>query len=129
MTNEEHIEQLKKLRSFHNGSYGRSINKAIEALNQQTCEDRISREAVGNMLNRMQMKKDDTWYDYYQKALKELSELPPVYPKQKEGHWIRQTNDYHDYYECEHCGIAVGLDDIKNYCPNCGANMKGGADD
>ena len=32
MTNEEHIEQLKKLRSFHNGSYGRSINKAIEAL-------------------------------------------------------------------------------------------------
>ena len=35
MTNEEHIEQLKKLRSFHNGSYGRSIYKAIEALNQQ----------------------------------------------------------------------------------------------
>lgn len=32
MTNEEHIEQLKKLRSFHNGSYGRSINMAIEAL-------------------------------------------------------------------------------------------------
>ena len=35
MTNEEHIEQLKKLRSFHNGSYGRSINKAIEALNEE----------------------------------------------------------------------------------------------
>lgn len=35
MTNEEHIEQLNKLRSFHNGSYGRSINKAIEALKQE----------------------------------------------------------------------------------------------
>ena len=35
MTNEEHIEQLKKLRSFHNGSYGRSINKAIEVLKQE----------------------------------------------------------------------------------------------
>ena len=35
MTNEEHIEQLKKLRSFHNGSYGRSINKAIKALEQE----------------------------------------------------------------------------------------------
>ena len=35
MTNEEHIEQLKKLRSFHNGSYGRSINKAIQALEQE----------------------------------------------------------------------------------------------
>ena len=35
MTNEEHIEQLKKLRSFYNGSYGRSINKAIDALEQE----------------------------------------------------------------------------------------------
>ena len=35
MTREEHIEQLKKLRSFHNGSYGRSINKAIKALEQE----------------------------------------------------------------------------------------------
>lgn len=38
MTNEEHIEQLKKLRSFHNGSYGRSINKAIKALEQEPCK-------------------------------------------------------------------------------------------
>lgn len=35
MTNEEHIEQLKKLRSIYNGSYGRSINKAIEVLENQ----------------------------------------------------------------------------------------------
>ena len=56
-------------------------------------------------------------------AIKALEQEP------KTGHWARQTDDYHDYYECEHCGIAVGLDDIKNYCPNCGANMKGGADD
>ena len=39
MTNEEHIEQLKKLRSFHNGSYGRSINMAIEALKQEPCRE------------------------------------------------------------------------------------------
>lgn len=37
--------------------------------------------------------------------------------------WIRQTDDYHDYYECANCGIAVGLYDIKNYCPNCGLRM------
>ena len=52
-----------------------------------------------------------------------LEKLPSVTPKEKIGHWIRQTDDYHDYYECEHCGIAVGLDDIKNFCPNCGARM------
>ena len=45
--------------------------------------------------------------------------------ERKTGKWVRQTDDYHDYYECENCGIAVGLDDVKNYCPNCGAKMEG----
>ena len=42
---------------------------------------------------------------------------------QKVGKWVRQADDYHDYYECENCGIAVGLDDVKNYCPKCGLRM------
>ena len=32
MTIEKHIEQLKKLKSFHNGSYGASINFAIDTM-------------------------------------------------------------------------------------------------
>ena len=48
MTNKEHIEQLKKLRSFHNGSYGRSINKAIEALEQESILDKIRYEIEEN---------------------------------------------------------------------------------
>lgn len=35
MTNEEAIKNLKKLRSFHNGSYATSIDKAIEALKEE----------------------------------------------------------------------------------------------
>lgn len=35
MTNEEAIKQLKKCKSFHNGSYGTAINLAIKALEQQ----------------------------------------------------------------------------------------------
>ena len=38
--------------------------------------------------------------------------------------WSRQTDTYHDYYECENCGIGVGLDDVRNFCPNCGAKMQ-----
>ena len=45
--------------------------------------------------------------------------------ERKTWRWVRQTDDYHDYYECENCGIAVGLDDVKNYCPKCGAKMEG----
>lgn len=34
MINEEAIESLKKLKSFHNGSYGTVIDMAIKALEQ-----------------------------------------------------------------------------------------------
>ena len=34
MTNEETIKSLKKLKSFHNGSYGTAIDEAIKALEQ-----------------------------------------------------------------------------------------------
>lgn len=37
--------------------------------------------------------------------------------------WSRQTDTYHDYYECENCGMGVGLDDVRSFCPNCGARM------
>lgn len=32
MTIDEHIAQLKKLKSFHNGSYGSSINFAVDSI-------------------------------------------------------------------------------------------------
>lgn len=35
MSNEEAIKQLKKLQSFHNGSYAPAIDKAIEALKEE----------------------------------------------------------------------------------------------
>ena len=48
MTNKEQtISNLKKLKSFHNGSYGADIDRAIKALEQEPCEDCISRrEAI-----------------------------------------------------------------------------------
>ena len=58
MTNEEHIEQLKKLRSFHNGSYGRSINKAIEALEQEPVLDQIRAE-IEQEYNRLSATRTD----------------------------------------------------------------------
>ena len=40
------------------------------------------------------------------------------------GEWIEQEDDYYHYWECSECGFGVGLDDIRNYCPNCGADMR-----
>ena len=41
MTNKEAIKSLKKLKSFHNGSYGSAIDRAIEALEQMDIIDKI----------------------------------------------------------------------------------------
>ena len=46
-----------------------------------------------------------------------------------QGEWIEQEDDYHHYWECSECGMGVGLDDIRNYCPNCGCRMKGADDE
>ena len=42
-----------------------------------------------------------------------------------QGEWIEQEiDDYHHYWECSECGMGVGLDDVRNFCPNCGARME-----
>lgn len=54
------------------------------------------------------------------------------YRKQSEGEWVgnRQT----DEYICSLCGMIAPVDCLKeyfyksNFCPNCGAKMKGGAE-
>lgn len=44
MTNEEQtIANLRKLKSFHNGSYGADIDRAIKSLEQHPCDDALSR--------------------------------------------------------------------------------------
>ncbi len=57
------------------------------------------------------------------------------YRKQSEGEWIYNTDDFTPHHRCSICGynkpIAAGEginQEPKNYCPNCGAKMKGGAE-
>ena len=78
MTNEETIKSLKKLKSFHNGSYGTAIDLAIKALEQQPCEDCISRaEAVRHR----HLIYDDDGIGYSVVRVDEILSLPPVTPK------------------------------------------------
>lgn len=133
MTNEEAAKEL--MMAYEDLKYmcymdcGReaAFNKAREALRAEPCEDAISRQAMLNGLASIAKAKakSDAQKALMGRVMFFTEHLPPVTPKPKTGKWIRQTDDYHDYYECEYCGIAVELDDIKHFCPNCGAKMEG----
>ena len=67
-----------------------------------------------------------------------LSELPSIQPEPKEGHWIDKgwngdwawqidgRGNCWRVIECSECGKSVSVE--SNYCPNCGADMKGEQD-
>ena len=95
----------------------------IKALEQQPCEDCISREAVKDMLT-------ETWTKYVPMeldvnlsfVLDKISELPSVIPQPKKGKWIEYC---YQNLSCSNCGYIVADTDIDEYkyCPNCGAKM------
>jgi hypothetical protein len=78
------------------------------ALEQEPCEDTISRRAV---LDRMQMRMSG------KELYKAVYDLPPVTPKQRTGHW-QDTAGLYFCSECD-CGYARAY----QFCPNCGAKM------
>ena len=50
-------------------------------------------------------------------------------PKIKQGEWIKVTDCYCWHWECENCHrrplrTSTGHDDLSNFCPNCGADMR-----
>ena len=97
--------------------------------------DLISREAAVHILCEENINRpldSDRWLisDIYKK----IEELPTI--ERKKGKW-KETDDGWDgtYYVCSECGCPWTLidgdpeDNGMNYCPNCGADMRGGKDD
>ena len=84
-----------------------ALDMAIKVLEQEPCEDAISRQAVVD----------------YNNFLNELRKLPSVQPKVKTGHWIQISS--HSIYECSECGQTVMTSDICAYefCHGCGLRM------
>ena len=62
-------------------------------------------------------------------ARKALEGLPSAQPERKNGNWVGIDDDPCETFECDRCGFV--LDDwiqgaLYNFCPNCGADMRGG---
>ena len=122
MTREESIDLLDNLIGMiednHNSDYDKALKMAIKSLEQEPCEDAISRQVV---LDMMQIRMGE------KELYKAVYELPPVTPQPKIGHWKRISIDKYvqhamAYYKCSVCNKdIIGT---HNYCPNCGAKME-----
>ena len=102
-----------------------ALDMAIKALEQQPCEDCISREAVKETIF-IQGSAEKLEIDFAKLLLlqRAIKALPSVTPQPKIGKWIEKTGEEFDAWaECSECGCVNPFEDDFNYCPNCGARM------
>lgn len=149
MTKEEAIKILKFQRGYFCDLKGcqeqQAFTMAIKALEQQLCEDCISRSSITEILNKMDRYVADelTLCDTERKFPKnevfivddvyeEIVEGPPsIKLRQRIGEWRRMSDlpeDEDDRYQCSRCGNVVhylskeNLYTFNRWCGRCGSN-------
>ena len=142
MTRKEAIKVLKEIEYPVNGdnkeSRDMAFNMAIEALEQEPCEDAISRQGAIFLASNLKqdLPDDERIADMvmaHNEGISEyqtqLSLLPSVTSQPKIGKWI--IHQYYnsdgigfEYFSCSECNDQNG--EKSRYCPNCGAKMKEG---
>jgi len=99
---------------------------------QEPCEDTISRQAAISHVDDVPYIKEHPNVGLLWEAW--IESLPSAQSKRKVGEWIKNNNDYFDWYECSECGYGSEgemkynrLYDVRTkFCPDCGSqNLKG----
>lgn len=132
MTKEEAIKALIKERKTALHENKQAFDMAIKALEQQPCEDAISREQAIRATYGFERYTgiDEAPYEYAESILRDL---PPVTPTRKKGEWIFTKTKFDRHgctVECSSCHKKwKTYDEIRwkkenKYCPNCGAEME-----
>lgn len=103
-----------------------ALEMAIKALEQESCKDAVSRQAVLNTLNRMDSVLDEnrTVETYKELLIACYNDLPPVTPERPKGHWINIDKTHSKCDKCESIFEIVSANGEANYCPNCGAKIE-----
>lgn len=117
-----------------------AVNMAIKSLEQEPCEDAISRQeaikSIGKYFLRVEtngtIEIHQKLFSEFLKAINEtqkkiLLDLPSVHPKAKVGKWINEYMCMNGLYDiCSECGHRFLHGHFYlNYCANCGAKMEG----
>lgn len=95
-------------------------------------QDLISRQQAIELIHtlypsapimQMNRKRWEKKYKPYIEAEKALEKLPSVQPERKRGEWISNDIDPEAWNFCSVCGEQAI--DLFDFCPNCGADMRG----
>lgn len=106
-----------------------ALDKAIKALEQQTCENCISKEEVDTLVDELARAISDERCCISRgrstaTIMQDILNLPSVTPTRPKGKWkpLNYKDEMWGYvYKCSNCGaIEYGGD----YCPGCGADMR-----
>lgn len=143
MTNEEAIAYGKRVIGLGlNDETQAFCELAIKALEQEPCDDCISRQSVEEMI-KAEMPERDMWEIEGDKEketvcevcvdlMQKLSDLPPITQQPKIGRWMSHY-DYCKKHELLPSGLCAfwwcdlceqGVEHPTNFCPNCGAKME-----
>ena len=112
-----------------------ALQMAIEVLEQESCEDAISRQTVLAILkDKWNMFSDAN--DAMQESIDTIEALPSGAPQPKIGHWIAQPSNKEQgerdfiWWKCSECGHVIFSESDRDrkefhaYCGRCGAKMK-----
>lgn len=120
------IEALDYYLQNHTNDYSEeshmAMMMAIKALQQEPCEDAVSRQAVCNIVDAI---RDCISVEGYWAILERLKKLPSVKPqKPKTGYWKPFDRTFgRNIYYCTSCEHSINMEMVFNYCPNCGCHM------
>ena len=101
-----------------------AVEMAIKALEQEPCDDVISKRAVVDAIADTIVYGESLGYGLAEEI---VSEIPPIKPQVKTGHWIELGcvgNDNYNFEcsECHHTDTQSKAVKV-NYCWYCGAKM------
>ena len=98
----------------------------------------ISRQAAIDALADMHCKSDEDGYVWIIRsdAWARIDALPSAQPERKKGEWLRYGEDGYPnnedtvFWQCDQCleQYTGRAKKIPNFCPNCGAKMRGEQD-
>ena len=93
-------------------------------------DDLVSREAVKKWLERWDGYVD---MDIIRRMQYRVIDIPPTQPERMRGRWVPVTNG-RGGYECDQChnyapSYQDGVEWLSDFCPNCGADMRGEQDE